>query len=309
MTRFLLVSLLVFAFIFLSTASSFAAESTFWGQIVPRCGTTGECNICDLALLAQNVMNALIVFSVIVAAGLFAWAGVLMITAQDNQGQRDKAKGVLWNVVIGLVVLLGAWLFIDTLMKTFLKDPNGNIGSLGPWNKVLCKAGFTPTVGSAPVYGTATEGGTVVQTTGGISHDSAMAQFRAADITVTSTSGLGGVSGTCSGTGCTNCSGLQQGTVDQVINIANACGPSSTIVTGCTEGGHAEGGMSHSSGFKIDLDDTYFMNSCLQRNLTSAGTRSGDPRYVDKCNNEYVHESTHWDITVTSRCTLDMSHK
>jgi len=34
------------------------------------------------------------------------------------------------------------------------------------------------------------------------------------------------------------------------------------------------------------------------------GKRNGDTIYLDKCKNQYVQESDHWDITVFRFCNL-----
>ena len=143
---------LVLGVVFFATASHvFAQNTVFPTQLVPSsCGGAGqpECNVCDFETLLITVMRFIVAFSVVAAAGLFAWAGAKMVTAQDNAGAREEAKGIFWNVVLGLVVVLGAYLFVDTIMKTFLKNSDGSISSeLGPWNDVICPENFVPQVG------------------------------------------------------------------------------------------------------------------------------------------------------------------
>ena len=51
---------------------------------------------------------------------MFAVAGWKMLTGK-TLGESDKiseAKKVLWNVIIGLVIILAAWLLVDTIMRT-----------------------------------------------------------------------------------------------------------------------------------------------------------------------------------------------
>jgi hypothetical protein len=105
----------------------FAQNAALPKQIVPCTGV--NCTVCDLATLAQNIINTGIFVFVFFSAMMFAYAGFLYLTNEAIQGQ-NEAKSIFKNVVIGLIVLLSAWLLVDTLMKAVLG------GSFGPWNNV-----------------------------------------------------------------------------------------------------------------------------------------------------------------------------
>ena len=87
-------------------------------KIVPCNGT--DCTVCSIATLAQNVLNMGIYLAVFLAAVLFAWAGVIFLTNRGNPGEITRAKGIFFNVMVGLVGVLAAWLLIDTIMYTFM---------------------------------------------------------------------------------------------------------------------------------------------------------------------------------------------
>jgi hypothetical protein len=38
--------------------------------------------------------------------------------ANGESGKIAEAKNILWNVVVGLVIILAAWLIVDALMRT-----------------------------------------------------------------------------------------------------------------------------------------------------------------------------------------------
>lgn len=112
-------------------------------QIVPCAGalpsgTLPACTPCHIAELAQNIINTGIFFTVFLAAILFAYAGFLYVTGEAF-GKVQKAKSLLLNVVIGLIVILSAWLIVDIIMKTFM---GSNAGGFGPWNDVCQIPGF-----------------------------------------------------------------------------------------------------------------------------------------------------------------------
>ena len=89
-----------------------------------------DCKVCDVATTAQNVLNMGIFVTIFLSAVLFAWAGWKHVTAGGDSGKVGEARRIFTNVGIGLVLILAAWLIVDTLMKTLTN------GSFGPWNKV-----------------------------------------------------------------------------------------------------------------------------------------------------------------------------
>lgn len=101
-------------------------------QIVPEeCNQDGGCpSICNIGQLAQNLLNNGIFIAVFLSAFLFAWAGWKYLTSVANPGEVQQAKDIFFNVAVGLVIIVGAWLVIDTVMKTLTG------GKVGPWNKV-----------------------------------------------------------------------------------------------------------------------------------------------------------------------------
>lgn len=84
--------------------------------------------------LIQNVMNAAISFGVVISVLVIAFAGILWILTPTNPENHSQAKKVLTNAVIGLLIILSAWLVVDFVMK-LLYNPNAN--NFGPWNEIL----------------------------------------------------------------------------------------------------------------------------------------------------------------------------
>ena len=113
-------------------APSLVLAASLPGQIVPQsCNGTGGCqSICDIATVAQNVLNTGIYIAVFLSAVLFAWAGLKYLTNAANPGEVSRAKEIFFNVAVGLVIILAGWLVVDTLMKTLMG------GTFGPWNKI-----------------------------------------------------------------------------------------------------------------------------------------------------------------------------
>lgn len=94
-----------------------------------------ECQACHLVGTAQNIINFLISVSAVIGAMLFGWAGILMVTAGGKEAKITQARNIFTNVIIGLIIMLAAWLAIDTVMKLLA---NQDLSQIGGWNKIEC---------------------------------------------------------------------------------------------------------------------------------------------------------------------------
>lgn len=131
--RLLVRTAALLVIVFFIAPSVALAANTLPGQIVPdSCNKVGGCqSVCDLATIAQNVLNTGIYIAVFLSAILFAWAGWLYLTSVAGS-EVSRAKSIFFDVIVGLVIILAGWLVVDTLMRTLV----GNGGSFGPWNKI-----------------------------------------------------------------------------------------------------------------------------------------------------------------------------
>ncbi len=81
----------------------------------------------------QNLMNAGISLGVIICVLIIAFAGFLWILTPTNPENHSKARAVLTNAAIGLLILLSAWLIVDFVMKLLYRGDT----YFGPWNEIL----------------------------------------------------------------------------------------------------------------------------------------------------------------------------
>lgn len=94
------------------------------GNGLPACG-------CEqLIILAQNLINTGIFIAVFLCAMLFAYAGWQYMT-QETIGGHNHAREMFTNVAIGLIIILAAWLVVDTLMRSLLANEKGIV-----WNNI-----------------------------------------------------------------------------------------------------------------------------------------------------------------------------
>jgi hypothetical protein len=123
----------IFAFIIISTPLAV----TYAAGLVPTCNTgeidmlTGQySNPCNFSYF-MDLINGLIKFMLFVIATPFVaiiimYTGYLFLTAGGSAGQTEKAKKILFNVVIGYIIALAAWLVINTIMGALKVDPAAN---------------------------------------------------------------------------------------------------------------------------------------------------------------------------------------
>lgn len=92
----------------------------FADPIIP---CTNNCGYGDLLKLVNNIINWIIMVSVPIAAGVFAWAGFKFMTT-GVVDERTAAKNMIQKVLIGFVFILAAWIIVGTIIKALLKDPS-----------------------------------------------------------------------------------------------------------------------------------------------------------------------------------------
>jgi hypothetical protein len=95
-----------------------------------------DCTACDLMSMGQDIVFWLSAVLVIIATGLVLYAGYQLAVSVDNAAARNKAKELLTNSLIGLVIVLGSWFTIDTVMKIVLGDSTPV--RYGMWWQISC---------------------------------------------------------------------------------------------------------------------------------------------------------------------------
>ena len=105
----------------------------FAAGLVPCNGP--ECQACHFVQLGTNVLEWLVGALTVASAIVIMYAGFKMLTAGGSQGQISEAKQLMSNTIIGFLLLLGGWLIVDTVMKTFVNEE-----VTGPWQEVVCVA-------------------------------------------------------------------------------------------------------------------------------------------------------------------------
>ncbi len=87
---------------------------------------TNNCQWNDLLALVNKVIHFILFdLSLPIAAIMFAYAGVLLITSGARTENRAKAKEIFINTLYGLLLAVAAWLIVMTILNI--------VGYQGDW--------------------------------------------------------------------------------------------------------------------------------------------------------------------------------
>ncbi len=101
-----------------------------WKNLIVCDGTTDNpCTFNSLIVLAQNLINDLIIISTLLATAAFAYAGFLLLTSGGSETIKTKAKGIFIKVLIGYLWILGAWLLVYTITSVLLNEGYSILGA------------------------------------------------------------------------------------------------------------------------------------------------------------------------------------
>lgn len=280
----------------------FVPYLAFAGSIVPECSGydelgnfTGACTLCDLVVLAQNLINFAVGFTTIVAALMFTYAGILYFTASAKVENIKKAHDIFAKVFAGLVIILSAWLIINVVMSVLYKESVLR----RPWQTINCRDYALSTE-------LATQGPTIVGTreaplescrgTDGRSSSAAQEQAVRGRLAQKNVCVSASGSTQCDvpacregqTSGCTSVGGLTTRTVDYILRVADAYPNCSLVVTGGSEAGHC----THNTGEAFDL-----RTNCALLNQSYSNLENG----ISTDGAWWYRESDHWHVCVAGR--------
>ncbi len=96
-----------------------------------------------LIIVINNIILLLLTIAIVFVAPLMiAYSGFLFVVNPVNSEGISKAKGILRNTVVGIVVALAGWLIVDALMAV-LYNPGATYsgGTLGKWSDIITSGG------------------------------------------------------------------------------------------------------------------------------------------------------------------------
>ncbi len=118
-----------------------------------------ECNFCHVVQTFNAVVAFLLQIAVIGSVIILAYAGIKMAVSRGNPGAWSEAKGFLFNVIIGIVIVMLAFTIVDTLMKLMVG------GQFGVWNEIEDCGGANPVGGFSRTVNTESHEGVLMDET------------------------------------------------------------------------------------------------------------------------------------------------
>ncbi len=126
----------IFIFILSFAFTAYAADNSSYcsntndysnsGEIWPliQCGSAGQhcCDFTEAAILVNRIITWVIRMSVTVAAISFSIAGGKMLLNPESDSERQAAKDMFKKTLMGLMIILGAWLVVNTVISTLVSD-------------------------------------------------------------------------------------------------------------------------------------------------------------------------------------------
>lgn len=93
---------------------------------IPCQGTAADpCDFNAFAKMINTIINWFISMAGVVAVITFSIAGIQMLMNPENPGKREQAIEMFKKTIIGLLIVLIAWLVVHTIIST-LVNPNIN---------------------------------------------------------------------------------------------------------------------------------------------------------------------------------------
>jgi uncharacterized membrane protein len=108
---------------------SFAALVNCGNSVVGTDGVTtipNSCGFDDAVFMINGTINWIIGLAGVIFTISIVYGGFLYMTSGINPGNKAKAKSLLWNTLLGFVIMLTAWLIVYTLL-TYLVPSDSTI--------------------------------------------------------------------------------------------------------------------------------------------------------------------------------------
>jgi hypothetical protein len=135
---FAIYALLFTTFIFLVNFST-PVVSAQEGGLVNCSGL--DCNACKLVELGNNLIKWLFGIIAFIFGILMLKAGFGLVMSGGDTSALSSAKSLFTNAIIGLLIVMAAWLIVDTIFKTLFNN-GGDLDDVssgwGPWSEIKC---------------------------------------------------------------------------------------------------------------------------------------------------------------------------
>ncbi|MBU1545125.1 MAG: hypothetical protein KKE62_20020, partial [Proteobacteria bacterium] len=127
----LIIIIFLFSITFSMANFAIAANADVWGGQGGNIGSVIGLGGGDPRVMVARIIQIFIGFLGIIAVGLTIYAGWMYMTADGDDERINKAKAILKNAVIGLIIILLSFAIVSLVLKLFLEGNNSGTGQGG----------------------------------------------------------------------------------------------------------------------------------------------------------------------------------
>lgn len=93
-------------------------------QPLIKCGNAGEkpCTVNDANKLIQDILNLVFMFASFIVAGMFMYAGFMLITSAGDMGKIQQAKEIFRRVVVGFLIMFLSYIIVKNLVSNLVGE-------------------------------------------------------------------------------------------------------------------------------------------------------------------------------------------
>ena len=114
-----------------------------------------NCQLCHFFVMGKGILDFVLEIIIIIAVLMFVYGGITFIIATGDPGKFSKGKDIIQAAVIGVVIILAAWIVVNTIF--LLIGVADWTGLREGWFKIDCPISLTggapaptPTAASTP---------------------------------------------------------------------------------------------------------------------------------------------------------------
>jgi len=114
------------------------ADSSWWPLV--RCGgpTQPACTLCDLLDLAQRVLHFAMQMAFLVVVGFIVYGGFRWVFSVGKEENIREGQRLITNAIIGLIIVLSAWLIVNTVFWFIAQVGFSSEYYTGTWYNIEC---------------------------------------------------------------------------------------------------------------------------------------------------------------------------
>jgi len=99
--------------------------------LLPTCTASGDCGFNDFILLGVNLTKMILGVVGSLALLFFIYGGIMFLIAGGSSEMISKGKKIITNAVIGVALVLGAWIIVNFAIAAMTGTPVSNVKIFG----------------------------------------------------------------------------------------------------------------------------------------------------------------------------------